>query len=98
MAGLGPRLAAATRAAMAADPSFENGAPLVLRGRFLAQAPWPYGDSATALELLERAFDIGPAMMRRLPAPKPVTTDTERVLALRCRLPRQVRNLAISSP
>lgn len=62
LAGLGPRLAAATRAAMAADPSFENGAPLVLRGRFLAQAPWPYGDSAAALELLERAFDLGPTV------------------------------------
>lgn len=55
MAGYGPRLVRAIEATVAADPAFDDGAPLRLQGRFLARAPWPYGDSAKAKIALERA-------------------------------------------
>ena len=34
----------------------------MLRGRFLAMAPWPYGDAEAAVQLLERAFTVGPTI------------------------------------
>lgn len=55
MAGYGGRIEAAMKRALAVDASWDHGAPLRLRGRFLAEAPWPLRDREQSLELLQRA-------------------------------------------
>lgn len=57
-AGYGPRLTHAIDRILAEDPLFDHGAPLRLQGRFLARAPWPYGDKAKAKVALERSAQI----------------------------------------
>src|SRR5262249_4931452 len=47
-AGYGSRLVAAIDAALAADATYDHGAPLRLSGRFRSKAPWPYGDVPAA--------------------------------------------------
>jgi len=66
MAGLGPRLAAAIDAAVAADDAYDGAAPLRLRGRFRGKAPWPYGDVGLARQSLERAVEIAPITVNLL--------------------------------
>jgi len=57
-AGYGPRLTRAIDKIVTMDPVFDDGAPLRLQGRFLARAPWPYGDKAKAKIALERSAEI----------------------------------------
>ncbi|MCA8951027.1 MAG: hypothetical protein KDE27_16095 [Planctomycetes bacterium] len=66
MAGYGTRILAAMDRALALDPLWDNGAPLRLKGRFLAQAPWPVGDRDAALELLQRAVAHAPLPIHHL--------------------------------
>lgn len=64
--GLGPKISTATKQALKPDPTFEGGAPLRLRGRFLTRAPWPYGDLDQALDLLRRAVRVAPVPVNHL--------------------------------
>jgi len=57
--GLPSKVIAAIDAAVAADPSFGNGAPLRARSAFYGRAPWPLGNKDKALEAAERAAAIG---------------------------------------
>jgi len=66
MAGYGPRLVAAIDAALAADATFDDAAPLRLDGRFRGKAPWPYGDLARARASLERACEAAPITVNLL--------------------------------
>ncbi|MCC6409764.1 MAG: hypothetical protein IT453_21605 [Planctomycetes bacterium] len=65
-AGLGPKLVAAIDAAVAADPTFDHGAPLRLQGRFRSQAPRPFGDLKLARPSLARACELAPIAVNRL--------------------------------
>ncbi len=65
-AGYGPRLVAAIDAAVAADPTFDHGAPLRLQGRFRGRAPWPYGDRAAARAALQQAVGLAPIVVNQL--------------------------------
>lgn len=66
MAGYASRIVAAMEAALALDPLSNHGAPLRLRGRFLARAPWPVGDLKEARELLTRAVTHAPMPIHHL--------------------------------
>lgn len=66
MSGYAKQIFAATDAAMEQDPLFDNGAPLRLKGRFLARAPWPVGDRQQARELLRRAVEHAPMPIHHL--------------------------------
>ncbi|MFT6080931.1 MAG: tetratricopeptide (TPR) repeat protein [Planctomycetota bacterium] len=66
MAGYATRIVAAMEAALALDPFSDHGAPLRLRGRFLARAPWPVGDLKKARELLTRAVKHAPLPIHHL--------------------------------
>lgn len=66
MAGYPKRIGRAMDAAMTEDPLFDHGAPLRLKGRFLAQAPWPVGDQAEARKLLARAVANAPMPIHHL--------------------------------
>lgn len=64
--GLGSACEAATKAALAADEAGSSGAALRLRGRFLSKAPWPVGDRAEGLSLLQRAAELAPVRLNCL--------------------------------
>jgi tetratricopeptide (TPR) repeat protein len=64
--GLGPTMNRAMKSAIATDPRHDGGAPLRLRGRFLARAPWPYRDREEAVKLLRRAIEIAPVPLNHL--------------------------------
>jgi tetratricopeptide (TPR) repeat protein len=66
LAGQGPRLLREIDAAVAADPTFDGGAPLRLSGRCRAKAPWPVGDRAAARVALQRAVEISPVAIHWL--------------------------------
>jgi hypothetical protein len=66
LAGFGPKLAAASDAAIAADPGFDHAAPLRLQGRFRGEAPRPFGDPKLARAALERAVELAPLAVNRL--------------------------------
>lgn len=66
MAGYGGRIEAAMERALEADPEWDHGAPLRLRGRFLAEAPWPLRNRDESLELLQRATDSYPMPIHHL--------------------------------
>jgi hypothetical protein len=53
--GLAPKVKQAIEDAVAADPTFADGAPLGALGAFYSRAPWPVGDKAKAKEALLRA-------------------------------------------
>jgi len=57
--GLAPKVKQAIEDAVAADPSFANGAPLRALGAFYSRAPWPVGDKAKAKEAFLRARKNG---------------------------------------
>lgn len=65
-AGYGERITAAMDAALAIDPVWDHGAPLRLKGRFLAQAPWPLRDRDESLRLLQRAVATAPLPIHHL--------------------------------
>lgn len=65
-AGYGKRITAAMDAALALDPEWDHGAPLRLKGRFLAQAPWPLRDRDEGLSLLRRAVAAAPLPIHHL--------------------------------
>ena len=64
--GLGGDCKQAIRASLERDESFEGAAPLRLRGRFLAKAPWPLGDKKEAVVLLRRATELAPVTLNWL--------------------------------
>jgi tetratricopeptide (TPR) repeat protein len=66
MAGYGSRITAAMDRALALDPEWDGGAPLRLKGRFLAQAPWPLADREQAIALLRRAVATAPLPIHHL--------------------------------
>jgi hypothetical protein len=66
MSGYPKRIGSAMDAAMTEDPMFDHGAPLRLKGRFLAQAPWPVGDQSEARKLLARAVANAPMPIHHL--------------------------------
>ncbi|MCB9879254.1 MAG: hypothetical protein H6835_16790 [Planctomycetes bacterium] len=66
MSGLPKRIEAAMALALAGDRTFDHGAPLRLRGRWLAQAPWPIGDVEQALTLLQEAVHTAPLPIHHL--------------------------------
>lgn len=57
MAGYGGRIQAAMARALELDATWDHGAPLRLKGRFLCEAPWPLRDRDASLELLRRAVE-----------------------------------------
>jgi hypothetical protein len=59
-AGYGGKLTSAIDQAIAADATYDHGAPLRLSGRFRSKAPWPYGDMASAKASLTRAVELSP--------------------------------------
>ena len=65
-AGLGPKLSNSIAAAVQIDPEHDHAAPLRLEGRFLAKAPWPYGDAAKARRSLTRAVEVAPLVVNHL--------------------------------
>jgi tetratricopeptide (TPR) repeat protein len=66
MSGNAKRITKAMDAAIALDPEFDHGAPLRLKGRFLARAPWPVGDRKAARTLLARAVQLAPMPIHHL--------------------------------
>lgn len=66
LAGYGKKLERAIAAVVAKAPEFDHGAPLRLQGRFLAEAPWPYGDATKARSTLVAACKLGPAPVTHL--------------------------------
>lgn len=54
--GVESKLLARLDRAIALDPSFEHGGPLVTRARYLAQVPWPKRDRKASSELLRRVL------------------------------------------
>ncbi|MFK7740686.1 MAG: hypothetical protein AB8H80_10210 [Planctomycetota bacterium] len=58
MSGLGNRIQTAMARAIELDPEWCHGAPLRLKGRFLAKAPWPLRDRDESLQLLQRAAQL----------------------------------------
>lgn len=66
MAGYGSRIQSHVDQAIELDPGWDGAAPLRLRGRFLAQAPWPVGDLEAARRDLERAVAIAPLPIHHL--------------------------------
>jgi tetratricopeptide (TPR) repeat protein len=63
MEGLPGDIREAADAALALDRTYHGGAPLALKGRFLAAAPWPVADLPKADELLREAVRVGPYAM-----------------------------------
>ena len=66
MSGHAGRISKAMDAAIALDPEFDHCAPLRLKGRFLARAPWPVGDQLAARKLLTRAAQSAPTPIHHL--------------------------------
>lgn len=64
--GLPKRIEAAMDVALTTDRTYDGGAPLRLRGRYLAQAPWPVGDVDKALVLLQEAVQLAPLPIHHL--------------------------------
>jgi hypothetical protein len=61
--GLPGDIREAADAALERDRTYHGGAPLALKGRFLAAAPWPVADLPAADELLRDAVRVGPYAM-----------------------------------
>lgn len=63
MEGLPGKIRKAADAALSCDRTYRGGAPLALKGRFLAAAPWPVADLPEADNLLQEAVRVGPYAM-----------------------------------
>lgn len=64
--GFGAKCGKSTIACLEADETHACGAPLRLRGRFLSRAPWPVGDRAQGLKLLQRSVEVAPVTLNWL--------------------------------
>jgi hypothetical protein len=66
LAGFGPKLKATIATAVELGPDHDCAGPLRLQGRFLSQAPWPFGDLDAALLALQRAVEAAPVCINHL--------------------------------